>query len=177
MNTTAHSTIPNTIDDVSLALKETLQRNGKLDSIRASLRSEVFQSLQLALQHKYSGDNNHFENDKENIEAQVPNDEIEICHELICDFLQCSGLVHTLSTFKAETSSNCNIASKKRSNKDTDEELIKAFEKKVDGKGNKNHFYEDFKIFQNGKRVNESGDDARKGIPLLLKMVDSIQME
>ena len=90
------------IEEVADAFKESLQRTGKLGTIRASLRSEVFQCLQSSLNAKRNDISAENGNTIGNICA--PPMEIQLCHSLILEYLQCNGLVHTLSTFKAETS-------------------------------------------------------------------------
>lgn len=89
-------------EDLALAFKERLQRMGKLDDIRASLRSEVFQCLQNS-QQKDNPESDKLHDRKCDSDVVLPI-ELELCHGLILEYLQCSGLVHTLSTYRVETS-------------------------------------------------------------------------
>ena len=104
------------VEEVANAFQESLDRLGRLDHIRASLRYEVYQCLQQSLQlnngfnrsnddenSEYNkcgdGDDNNSKNHIHNIPTPR---EVELCHALIVDYLHCRGFVHTLSTFKAE---------------------------------------------------------------------------
>ena len=148
-------------DNIVEAFKNTLERKGNLDHIRASLRSEVFQCFQSALSHKKYGKNHDgVDQEQENLSSSTI--VIEICHHLISEFLQCSGLIHTLSTFKAETKPSM----MKRNDSDN---VFKQFEAKVQSN------IQDFEIFQNGKRIKDK--DSKKSIPLLVKLIDLTQTE
>ena len=153
------------IKDLKSAFKECLESKGKLDDIRASLRSEVYQCLQLALNQKFENDERN--EDKKN--SNTPPFEIEICHRLIREFLQCSGLVHTLSTFEAEVA---NVFTEEQRRKAGHHDIMKKFEQQVQKKRDNNSYKESLEIFQNGKRI---CDLQKKEIPLLLQVVDDIQ--
>ena len=103
------------VNDLACAMKESLERMGKLDSIRASLRSQVFQCLQSSLQIKQQQEQqtqqSSFDSNKHETKLESRHDlimvdapiEFDLCQYLIVDYLKCCGFQHTLSTFKAES--------------------------------------------------------------------------
>lgn len=77
------------MEDLKELVIETLDNNGILDTIRAQLRSSVFNALQQE-QAKLSAS-------KTEAQKVIETEQGQICAELFRDFLQTLGMVHTLN--------------------------------------------------------------------------------
>ncbi len=119
------------VEVVADSVQERLERLGKLKDIRASLRHEVFQCLQSSRKAEQHCSPSRCSNtvpsdgggDDQAVSSNVNNNayeepkiimpmEVKLCHLLIQEYLQSSGLHHTLNTFNAETSDmDVNISS------------------------------------------------------------------
>ncbi|KAL9187757.1 hypothetical protein ACHAXT_006135 [Thalassiosira profunda] len=80
--------------EVASALKETLERTGDLDDVRARLRAAVLRNLNASLPAASSN----------NDSSSPPDAPIEtmLINELVADYLACSGYDQTLSVFAVE---------------------------------------------------------------------------
>lgn len=79
-------------DAVTAALKETLERTGDLDAVRARLRAAVLRSMDDARQEAAIAPNR----------TEPPLENV-IINELIADYLSFNGFDQTLSVFAAES--------------------------------------------------------------------------
>ena len=83
-------------NDLFQALKETLERRNVLNPLRAILRAQSLQSLEMAFQAVVCPDK-----EKEEDDLSI---EFKIADELFIDYLMFRRLDQTLSVFRAETS-------------------------------------------------------------------------
>lgn len=83
------------------AFKDSLDRKGLLGEIRANLRTQVFHCFQSAIASQ-----DELETSRDQLEAQAPATPTDnkLIDELIMEYLEYNGHIHTLSTFVAETS-------------------------------------------------------------------------
>ena len=89
------------VEDIAQTLTERLDQSGILTDIRASLRHAVFQSLQTSLRSEQAEVSSEVGNKPETTPMDA---KLRLCHLLIMEYLQSSGLNHTLNTFMTEAS-------------------------------------------------------------------------
>ena len=94
-----HRHQPNPTLEIINALKETLQRTGTLDTIRAQLRADVFQCITECLPSLSASKS------APSTQSSLPAPPIEniLINEIIAEYLAFNGYQHTLSVFASET--------------------------------------------------------------------------
>lgn len=146
-----------------------MERGGKLNNIRASLRSEVFQCLQHSIKIKKQVD----DKSQDEFDICVP-EEVELCHGLIIEYLRYNGLIHTLSTFKAETEG---MHTKIRDDYDVVDEntMVKSLKSKLnlndDIDENKNDGCNDDEAHSTRDKFSQNNSN----IPILLQIICSLR--
>lgn len=160
------------VEELAIAFKESLDRGGKLHNIRASLRSEVFQCLQHSIKTKKQVD----DKSQDEFDLCVP-EEVELCHGLIIEYLRHNGLIHTLSTFKAETEG---MHTRISDDYDVVDEntMVKRLKKKLnlnnlvnDDMENKNHGCNDDKAHNTRHELSQKNSN----IPIILQIICSLR--
>jgi hypothetical protein len=159
------------VEELAQAFKESLDRGGKLHNIRASLRSEVFQCLQNSIKIKKQVD----DKSRDDIQLYAP-EEVELCHGLIIEYLRYNGLVHTLSTFEAETEGMHTRISYDYDAVD-ESSIVKRLKKKLN-LNNLNDDMDENKSDRCSDEANNATDELSHNnskIPILLQIIDSLR--
>ena len=136
-------------DELTAALKETLNRKGALRQIRSSLRAEAFIALQQA------GESNAAEESPSGEGGKLPlRPENAVINELIREYLEFNGYSGTASVLEIEAGISTN------SGDDKDNELCREM-MKIELGVNEN--------------VNEKRAERSKSVPLLYGIVDALK--
>jgi len=170
------------VEELTNAFKDSLQRKGSLADIRASLRNEVYQCLSKSLRIKRAhnsasanvDDKSSIANEDELYRLSPPM-EVKIANYLVMEYLNRSGLHHTLSTFKAEFSELCGNDETENGNQNEEGMItITELEHELDltrilaRSNDEEHF-----IFENGPTTNFR--PRQNTTPLLYRIIHSLR--
>jgi len=95
------------MDNLSQAIRQVLEEKGVLSELKAKIRAEIFESLQIGKELGVANiDTTNNEKENKNSTKLLWNKKELIIHELIKEYMTFHGLQHSLSVFLSETKQN-----------------------------------------------------------------------